>query len=581
MQSADTDKHEATKKRGLETYDELTQTLLRKRGIETEEDAERFFNPSYERDVHDPMLLPNMARACERILRAIEQGEHIAIFSDYDTDGIPGAVLFSDFLDAVGHERYRVYIPHRVLEGFGMNEEAVLDLAKENISLIITIDCASSDIGPITLAKEKGIDVIVTDHHLVPNAPPPAYAIVNPQLPESVYPNPHLCGAGVAFQLVRALLDYTPEKEGKEDAFKTLRARHALVVGWEKWLLDMVGIATLSDMVPLLGENRALAHFGLVVLRKTPRKGIRALCERLRVAQKNISEEDVGFSFGPRINAASRMGVPYDAFLLLKTKNSEEATTLARSLDLLNTKRKGGVASIVREVKKRLRVREDSPVLVTGDPKWKPSLLGLVANTLASEYQKPVFLWGREDGSVIKGSCRSYGGVNLVRLMEGARESFIDIGGHPFSGGFSLEHSAVHTLEERLSESFLSFATPQTSGATVSDTTLPLSASGYSFVRSLQRFAPFGEGNEKPVVLFEKVEVVSVIHFGKHEEHLKVRVRDSSGTHKDAIAFFTKATKFDDALGVGKEISLLGSVEASSFGGRSEVRIRLCDVVPL
>lgn len=545
---------------------ERIEQLLIARGMHSSDERERFLNPDYERDIHDPFLFKNMERATERIHEAVEKGERIVIYTDYDTDGIPGGVVLSDYFKKIGYDNVRVYIPHRVLEGFGLNLDAVEEIAQEGAALVITIDCGSTDVREAEQLKARGVDLIITDHHEVPPIAPVAYTIINPKQEGDSYPNKNICGAGVAFQLVRALI-----KSGKEE----------ITPGWEKWLLDMVAIATMSDMVPLLGENRALAYYGLMVLRKSPRPGINALCERLKIDKKSTTEEDIGFSFGPRINAASRMGVPEDAFELLSTENIERARTLARDLDLLNNKRKSAVALTVKEIKKRLVKREVQGVIVVGDPLWKPSLLGLVANTLANEYGVPVFLWGREEGSVIKGSCRSPRTLKVGDIMEKAKESFIDRGGHDFSGGFSVSHERIHTLEGELQKAVRALAPVERAEAKQADLALELGDVSDTFLGSIERMRPFGEGNAKPLVCIQSALITSVSLFGKNEEHIRLSCTDGRGSKREAIAFFTRAHQFSFMPEEGSEVQIVGNIERSVFMGRSTLRLRIVDVLPL
>jgi single-stranded-DNA-specific exonuclease len=279
----------------LIAYDDLTAALLSRRGIMTKEAAEKFLNPSYDNHLYDPFLMHDMRKAAERFARAIATGEKIAVWSDYDCDGIPGGVLLHDFLKKAG-ANFENYIPHRHDEGYGMNVAGIEKLAKNGIKLIVTVDSGITDVEPIARANELDMEVIVTDHHLPGEKLPDAFAILNPNARENeTYPFRSLCGSGVAWKLVCATLAVAPE----------LRAN--VPTGWEKWLLDMVGLATIADMVPLIDENRLLATYGLLVMRKSPRIGLQKLLRGMRVEQRAITEDDVGFMIAPRVNAASRM----------------------------------------------------------------------------------------------------------------------------------------------------------------------------------------------------------------------------------------------------------------------------------
>src|SRR3989338_5510252 len=356
---------------------DLVMELLSKRGITIAEDIERFLNPDYERDTHSPFLLEGMDMAVARLLAAIAQNERIAIYADFDCDGIPGAALLSDFFKKIGYENFEVYLPHRDREGYGFHKEAIEDLASREVTLIITVDVGTNATEAVRFAKEKGIDIVVTDHHELTGSLPDCVAILNPKL--GSYPFRDLCGAAVAFKLVQAALI-----EGKK---RSLEAFAKIPDGWEKWLLDLVAFATVADLVPLVGENRVLAHFGLKVLRKSPREGIIALCNKLRIRRSELTENDIAFSIAPRVNAASRMDEPELAFRILTTSDTREAETLAAHLEELNSMRKVAVASVVKAAKRsaRTRFRSDERVVVLGSPEWKPALLGLAANSIIEE----------------------------------------------------------------------------------------------------------------------------------------------------------------------------------------------------
>ena len=382
----------------------------------TVDDIEAFLEPRYDEHLHDPFLLHQMEEAVNRIKSAMANNEKIAIFSDYDCDGIPGAVVLHDCFKALKYENFVNYIPHRHYEGFGLSIGAVDKLAAAGMTLIVTIDCGTSSTEAVAHAKTKGVDVIVTDHHEPPASLPDAVAIVNPKL--GAYPFTELCGAAVVFKLAQALL---------------ARTEHTIIPGAEKWWLDMVAIATVADMVPLVGENRVLACYGLKVLRKSRRPGLQQLLRKNKVEQLHLTEEDIGFTIGPRINAASRMDNPEDAFYMLAATDVVEAGRRVDHLEKLNQERKTMVALMTKELHKRLEhLEEIPPVLVLGSPDWRPSLVGLAASKLSEEHKRPVFIWGKDGNGVFKGSCRSGGGVSVVRLMDAARESFLEHGGHKF-----------------------------------------------------------------------------------------------------------------------------------------------------
>lgn len=554
----------------LAEFPEHVQHLLFHRGIDTREKALAFLNPDYDAHTHDPFLLKDLEKAITRIHKAVKDKEKIVVFSDYDADGIPGGVILHDFLNKIGCVNFENYIPHRHHEGFGLSMDAITSFKEKGVTLLITIDCGGADTEEIQYAQKNGIDVIVTDHHEIHGHVPKAYAVINPKQSDCLYPEKMLCGSGVIYKVIQGFL-------------KTYGDEYGVSKGWEKWLLDLVGIATLSDMVPLVGENRVFAYYGLTVLRKTPRKGLVKLFEKLRLYPRNIAEDDVGFSISPRINAASRMGVPMDAFKLLATKDEDEADTLACHLEEINTDRKGTVAGLVKEVKKIIaeRFTGTKNVIVLGNPHWRPSLLGLVANSFATEHSCPVFLWGRDGDGVLKGSCRSGGGVSVLRVMEKAKPgTFIHFGGHSLSGGFEVSSDSVHTLQIELDKACAIVSKDENKQETipVADLSLTLDSLTWRFYDDVSRLAPFGVGNPKPLFCFERVVPVEIKHFGKEKNHLEILFKKENGATVSAIGFFMEAGDFDISVEVGKPLCLLATLEKSTFKRTPELRLRIVNV---
>jgi single-stranded-DNA-specific exonuclease len=547
---------------GEKLHDDLLQHLLLARGVEpAQHDA--FLNPDFDRDSHDPFLLPDMEKAVERLVAAKKNNEKVAVWSDYDADGVPGGVMLSGFLRTFGLDVTH-YIPHRHKEGYGLNIDGLDELAAAGVKVVVTVDLGTTDIEQIAHANKKNIDVIVTDHHIVPSLEhlPKAFALINPKRPDSAYPFDGLCGAGVAWKLVQALL---------------LKERTVLGEGQEKWLLDLVGIATLSDMVPLVGENRMLAHSGLRVMRRGRRPGIAALLKLLRINAATLTEDDVTFMISPRINAASRMERPQIAAELLTATDETEASERAVTLNRINDERKGLVAATVKEVNKRVAESDltKSPIIVMGNPNWRPGILGLVASNLVEAHGKAVFLWGREGGTELRGSCRSDGSVNMVELMGAARDVFDHFGGHSASGGFSVTEEKVHTLGDRLSAAYVTVANKNTAvEEVIVERSLDLSELSQA-QRALKRLAPFGVGNAKPLFMFPNVSVTGVRTFGKTQNHLGLTVGDGFTT-TEAISFFSTADSFNKKVAQGERVNIVGHIEAGWRGGS---RIRIVDIV--
>ena len=552
----------------LKEYDDLVAGLLARRNIVTSESAQTFLQPSYEDHVGDSMLIKNMPKAAERIARALDTGERITVWSDYDCDGIPGGVILHDFLKKA-NANFTNYIPHRHNEGYGVNPLGIEKLAKEGTTLLITVDSGIVDTDAVLKANELGIDVIITDHHLPGAELPPAYAVIDPKQEGETYPFRELCGAALAWKTVCAVLA------------QGFVGREKIPVGWEKWLLDMVALATVADMVPLTGENRVLVKYGLFVMRKSPRLGLQRLCKSARVDQRLITEDDIGFMLAPRINAASRMGDPTDAFKLLTATNEVEADELAKKLESVNRSRKASAGAITRAVHDKLEKRNEplGAVIALGDPDWRPGLLGLVASGIAEQYERPVFLWGREGSDVLKGSCRGGpGNVHVVELMNEARSTFVEFGGHSAAGGFSITTEGVFTLEDQLCKALARLPNKDSEDIFArADAQLTLSEASHSLLLKMERLAPFGMQNNKPTFAFKGVVIKTVAWFGKGEEHLRLTLQGEGQITTEAISFYARRQlgKSCDTLASGKEANILATLEKDMFTRGRPIRLRL------
>jgi len=556
--------------------------LLRARGITNEKEARDFLSPDFTRDSHDPFLLPDMLTSAERIVRATETGESIAVWSDYDCDGIPGGVMLTDILRTLG-AKVTHYIPHRHDEGYGLNIGGIEKLSSAGNTLIITVDLGSTDIEPAARAKILNLDLIITDHHTMPKILPEALAIVNPHRADSKYPFADLCGAGVAWKLAQAVLIILRKKQ-KENPDKIC----VIAEGQEKWMLDLVGMATIADMVPLLGENRALAQYGLLVMRKNRRAGLRSLLSLAKIKAENITEGDIGFMIAPRINASSRMDSPHLAANLLIEKDIGMAEDIARELQKLNDERKGTVAAIVKEARHRLREREEKQnpedvasenkktIIVMGSTDWRPGVLGLVANKLMETECAPVFLWGRHGGTSLKGSCRSDGSVHVVEMMREAAHVLEGFGGHEMAGGFSLLEERAHELAPALEVAYSATRREQKDEIIFIDLELKIEDADRT-LKEISLLAPFGVGNPKPLLAFRGVSISKLKTFGKHGEHLELTLSSKdSGRQLSAIAFFSTPETFQTQPREGVLCDIICHLEA---GWNGRARLRIIDIL--
>ncbi len=560
-------------RKNLEKYSEIVAKLLFHRGIKTLEEAEAFIDVDYDTQTHDPFLMKDMEKAVFKILEILQKNQKICVYSDYDADGIPGAVVLTDFFKKIGYENYFVYIPHRNIEGFGLNEKAIKKIAEQKTKLIITIDCGTSDVKQVDLINSLNMEVIITDHHEAGVDVPKAFAIINPKQKDCTYPDKRICGSGVIFKVVCALI---------------VKKEFPIKEGWEKWLLDMVGIATLSDMVPLVGENRVFAKFGLIVLRKSPRRGLLKLLRDGRLEQKFLTEEDVVFTITPKINAASRMGNPETAFQMLSSDDDIETSEAVKLLHKINDERKIAVSVTVREINKYIKenLLEDKnlrvPVIVKGNPKWSPSLLGLVASSLVEKYDCPVFLWGRGEGEELKGSCRSDGSVSVFETMEMTEKGVLEtFGGHGMAGGFVLSLEAVDKLEEALINSYKKVFTSSTNGFHFFiDAKLNIDDIDWHLYDDINQLSPFGVGNEKPIFIFENVKIDNIFIFGKEKNHIRLIFKNKKGLEISAIHFFAGEKDIFKKMNIGDYINFSANLEKSFFAGRKELRLKIVEIFP-
>ncbi len=540
----------------LEAYDALAQRLLYARGITTQKDAALFLEKNW--DPANPYAYSAMRTAAGRVLDAVANREVIGIYSDYDCDGIPAAAALYSTLRAFNHEHIVYYVPNRNEDGFGLNKKGIQHLVAGGVGVVCVLDCGTSDPGGVAALTDAGMDVIVIDHHLPGDTVPTAFAMLNPLLEQGI-PEPHPCAAGITYVFLQALIAQAQDMP--------LSVKPA--PGWEKWQLDIIGLSTLSDMVPLRGVNRQIVHYGLEVMRKSPRPGIQALCDELKLNQQRIAQDDLTFLIVPRINAASRMGDARLAFDLLTTGDIAEAKELATALTRLNNKRKTAVASMVREANKQAVAKSaDKEVWVFGNRSWKPSLAGLVAQKLMETHDKTIFVWGQGGAEipVIKGSCRSTHHNTFVMMQE-VPDLFIESGGHAQAGGFTLVEAAEIVLEDRLNAVQAAVEREAEQAYIDSECTIR----DIQDVLALgERFAPFGKDNEHLRIAIPNCTVRQQARFGRRKEHIRYVFADDSGDI-DGITFFTDRDKHDP---VPEHLrAVIGRPEWDFFRNRPRIRV--------
>ena len=484
-------------------FSDVTKQLLWGRGIKTKKEIDKFFSSNYDEHLHDPYLLKDIKKAAERILKAINLNENILIYGDYDADGVCASTLIKNALEKLGGNSIEVYIPDRHENGYGINMEAVENFIKNGINLMITVDCGSTNIKEIVFAQKHGIDVVVTDHHQVMDSPDFAFALINPQRKDDDYPFKGLSGTAVAFKLTQVLIS---EHKNNNRRSSAERLSESPSDGWEKWLLDLVAISIVTDVMPLQDENRVLLKFGLLVLEKTRRPGLRALIKKARVDINNMDAFTLGFILGPRLNAAGRMEHANLAFDLLNTKDTNEAERLADELEKLNSERRKVVAQILEDLeKKELKNRY---AIVEGHGSWPIGVLGIAAGRLADKYNKPTFLYQRKQYTLV-GSARTPQNFNTVTMLASSSLYLEKFGGHAQAGGFTALLENEENFQDmilKITEEYVEKNGKDSILPTVSiDTEIKYEDINWDLYDELSKFKPFGEKNSPPVFLLKNV----------------------------------------------------------------------------
>lgn len=605
------DKYPAEFGEALRQYPPVILQLLWNRGLKTEEQIRAFFEVSWEKEFHDPFLFKDMEKAVALIFESVEKKEKITIFADYDADGIPGAVILGDTLKAVG-AIFDVYIPHRELEGYGMNLKAVHALASQGTKMIITCDLGISNFAEVELAKSLGLKVILTDHHTVPEKLPPADAIIHPRVPGEAYPFKDLSGGGVTYKLAAALIT---RSSWTDVILKNWSG--ALAVsreGFLKWRADLAAISTIADMMPMLGENRVIAKFGLGVLGKTKRLGLQKMIKAARLTGQPMNSESISFRIAPRINAAGRMDHANAAVALLVSKDDAEAEKLAADLESANTERQRLAEKVFLEAKDQIvkAAEEKNPVLVVLGKDWPLSMVGLVAGKMAEEFYRPTFVFTVKEGGEVAGSARSIHGWNVMHAFNRLTNYLAKFGGHEMAGGCSLKDPAQFAefktkLTELAKEDFarlfppldvrgggegLSKMSPPYEGGAGGgnpipplsiDTEINLDDVNLDFISQIEKFAPFGEANPEPVFVSRGLTVKSVDPVGKDGKHLRLGVAHNSRLIHKTIGFClgdeTKhGVNWCKKLYVGDKIDMAFEVKRNEWNGRIEPEIRIVEI---
>jgi len=544
--------------------------MLLNRGMSSSEDAQAFLQPTLKALV-DPALLPGATTAAARIAQAIRDHQKIVIYGDYDVDGITATAILWHAIILLGGQ-VRTYIPHRIDEGYGLNAEALRQIIDEGAQLIITVDCGITAIEQVKIARERGVDLVVTDHHewhgdqpLLPDC----HSIVHPRLPGAlVYPNPYLCGAGVAFKLAWAIGQAISGTARVGESFRN-------------FLLDATGLAalgTIADVVPLVGENRILAHFGLTGLRESRLAGLRALIASAALSGRNLDSYHVGFLLAPRLNACGRLGHAALAVEMLTTADEPRAQEIAAYLETQNRARQTVEKQILEQALAQIQANDwhEQRALVLGAQGWHAGVIGIVASRIVDRLCRPTIMVALNNGQG-QGSGRSVAGFHLARALEACGEHLLAFGGHEMAAGLKIETG-------RLEDFRRAFCALAQTGVT-DDMLVPqlrlecladLGQITQPLVSEMGRLGPFGHGNPKPLLCLQNVAVAAAPRrCGKDGDHLQIMVKQGQRTIK-CIAF--RSGELLDRLSPGAALHLAVEPAINQFNGRTNVELEIRDI---
>ncbi|MDP2729660.1 MAG: single-stranded-DNA-specific exonuclease RecJ [Dehalococcoidales bacterium] len=540
---------------GAPGFSRLIAQLLYNRGL-TEPSQVESFIAADDSLAADPNLLPGMHQAVARLYRALLSQENIAIYGDYDADGVTATALLVQGLTLLNGKAIP-YIPHRLTEGYGLKTAALENLYRQGISLVVTVDCGITAVSQVKRAKRLGLDIIITDHHTPPAEIPPASAVINPKLPDSKYPYTELAGVGVAFKLLQALFcGLGRERELNE-------------------LLDLVALGTVADMVPLLGENRYLTRLGLAQLTNFPRPGIREIVSQSGMSTTSFDSESISWVIAPRLNAAGRLEHAMGSYKLLMTDSLEEARALARWLEQKNGERQRLTARTLAKAREQAAAQGDLPLLMVSDSDYPAGIMGLVAGRLAEEYYRPVLVI-RSGERLSGGSCRSIPEFDIIHALNQCRHLLTYLGGHSQAAGFGLLTRNLPRLQQEL----VHLAAIQLEGVDLRprvdiDAEVTLSDMAGDTFAEIQKLAPFGQGNPLPTFLSRRVEIIDCRTMGNGGDHLRLRLRQD-GTVWDGVGF---------GLGnylneMASPLDIVYSLELDRWNGQEKLRLNILDFAP-
>lgn len=539
--------------------------LLLRRGVQTPEEAERFFSPSIA-DLHDPFLMQDMDKAVERLNKAMGAKERIMVYGDYDVDGVTAVALVYKYLQNY-YSNLEYYIPTRYEEGYGISRKSIDYAADAGVKLVIVLDCGIKAIEEITYARSKGIDFIICDHHMPDEELPPAVAILNPKMPGSTYPCKHLSGCGVGFKFMQGF------------AMSNGLAGHNELES----LLDLVAVSIAADIVPIVGENRVMAYHGLRRLNSNPNLGLRSIIRICKLTNKDITISDVIFKIGPRLNASGRMQSGIEAVDLLVTRDLHDAYEKGANIDQYNKDRKELDKRITDEanalIERNVNVVEGKRSIVVCNRDWHKGIIGIVASRLTELYYKPAVVLTLSDG-VATGSARSVQGFDIYAAVNSARHMLENFGGHPYAVGLTLKEENVPEFAKLFEEYVAEHILPHQLEPHIEiDAEITFSQITPEFIASLRKFNPHGPGNQKPVFITRGVFDFGTSKLvGKNMEHIKLELEDNSTSRViNAIAF--NMSQYFEHIHAHKPIDICYTLEPAKHQGRNDsVQLLIRDI---
>lgn len=535
-------------------FSPLVAQLLYNRGVKPEE-IDPFLSAD-RRLEGNPFLLPDISQAVSRVYKAVLAREKIAIYGDFDVDGVTAIVILVEGLSRLGAEVI-TYIPDRVNEGHGLKISALEKLQAQGASLVITVDCGVTDLTEVKQAREMGMDMIITDHHIPLGSLPRAVAVIDPKRKDSMYPYPDLAGAGVAFKFLQALF----HKDSREK--------------WLAGLMELVVLATVTDLVTLVGENRYLVKKGLRELNNSSRVGIQEMGKLARLKPGELDTEDISWVLGPRLNAAGRMDNASTSYQLLTTQSPEEARLLALELERRNAERQKLTKEVLSRAREKLAAKLHLPVLIDGDESYFIGVIGLVAGKLVDEFYKPAIIisLGPE---LCQGSCRSIAEFDVTAALGECHNLLTTFGGHPLAAGFTVTRQNLAQLEECITR----LATDQLGQLDlrpeiVIDAELPLSTFSGETFNLIKKLSPFGRGNPQPTFLTRQVEVIECRNFGNQGEWLRLKLKQGNITWQ-AVDFESRRTREE----IPSHVDIVYNLKKSRWNGEEVLSLNLRDFAP-